>query len=96
MADYGLKIFDSGGNVKLDTTDTLTRLRYSNIVSAGASSSTTLADIDGKSTCQFGMVLESSKTPHRVDRSGTTITWTATGSTFWPSGNTLILVFLYT
>jgi len=31
MADYGLKIFDASGNVKLDTSDKITRLRYSAI-----------------------------------------------------------------
>jgi len=96
MSDYGLKVFDSGGNVTLDLTDNITRLRYSNVVSGGASSSTTLSDIDGKSTCQFGIALENNKTPHGVTRSGTTISWTArAGYTTRPSSNTLVLVFLY-
>ena len=95
MADYGLKIFDSGGNVKLDLSDTITRLRYSVEVAGGASSSTTLSDISGKSTAQFGIALEAAKTPHAVTRSGTTISWTARGDSFWPSSNTLVLVFLY-
>ena len=97
MADYGLKIFDSGGNVKLDLSDTITRLRYSVEVAGGASSSIVLSDIDGKSTCQFGLALEAAKTPHAVTRSGTTISWTArAGGTYHPSSNTLVLVFLYT
>lgn len=96
MSDYGLKVFDSGGVCTLDLTDNITRLRYSNVVAGGASSSTTLSDIDGKSTCQFGIALESGKTPHGVTRSGTTISWTArAGGTYRPSSNTLILVFLY-
>jgi len=97
MSDYGLKVFDGSNNVKLDTTDRITRLRYSNEVAAGASSSTTLSDISGKSTAQFGIALEAAKTPHVVTRSGTTISWTArSGGSYHPSSNTLVLVFLYT
>jgi len=96
MSDYGLKIFDSGGSVKLDLPDTITRLRYSVEVAAGANSSIVLSDIDGKSTCQFGIALEAVKTPHLVTRSGTTISWTArAGTGVWPSSSTLVLVFLY-
>ena len=96
MSDYGLKTFDASGNVKLDTIDRITRLRYQNTVSAGASSSSTLADIDGKSTCEFGIALEADKTAHFVSRSGTTISWTAAGSNLKPSSDTLVVVFLYT
>ena len=96
MGDYGLKIFDSGGSVKLDLPDTITRLRYSVEVAAGANSSIVLSDISGKSTCQFGIALEADKTSHAVTRSGTTISWAArTGGTYNPSSNTLVLVFLY-
>ena len=96
MGDYGLKIFDSGGSVKLDLPDIITRLRYSVEVAGGASSSIVLSDISGKSTCQFGIALEAVKTPHLVTRSGTTIIWTAAGSSLFPSSNTLVVVFLYT
>jgi hypothetical protein len=95
MSDYGLKIFDSAGNCTLDLTDTITRLRYSNEVSGGSSSSTVLSDISGKSTVQFGLALEANKLPHSVTRSGTTISWTARSTYNRPSSNTLILVFLY-
>ena len=96
MPDYGLKIFDAAGNVKLDTTDKITRLRYSVEVSGGVSDSIVLSDISGKSTCEFGIALEADKTPHLVSRSGTTINWTAAGSTLYPSSNTFVVVFLYT
>jgi len=96
MADYGLKIFDASGNVTLDTSDTITRLRYSVEVAAGVSGSIVLSDIDGKSTCEFGIALEDAKTPHVVTRSGTTISWAPRqGTSTWPSSNTLVLVFLY-
>ena len=96
MADYGLKVFDGSSNVKLDTTDTITRLRYSVEVAGGASSSIVLSDITGKSTGQFGIALEAGKTSHGVTRSGTTIIWTArAGGTYRASSNTLVLVFLY-
>lgn len=97
MADYGLKIFDASGNVKLDLSDKITRLRYSVEASAGVNGSTVLSDISGKSTCEFGIALELDKTPHLVERSGTTISWTAKGNTdFRPSSKTLVVVFLYT
>jgi len=95
MAGYGLKVFDSGGSLILDLTDTITRLRYSNEVNGGVSDNVVLSDIAGKSTAEFGIGLEAAKTAHGVTRSGTTISWTARGSTYRPSGKTLILVFLY-
>jgi len=95
MADYGLKCWNSSGVLTLDLTDTLSRLRYSNTVAASSNSNTTLADISGKSTIQFGVALESTKLPHLVTRSGTTITWTARSNPYYPSSSTLILVFVY-
>jgi len=102
MADYGLKIFDSGGNVTLDLTDRITRLRYSVIATAGVSDSIVLSDIDGKNTCEFGIEADDVSVPglsHLVSRSGTTISWTYRGTTIpgdpFPSCNTLVLVFLW-
>ena len=95
MADYGIKCWNSSGTLTLDVTDVLSRLRYSNTVDADASSNTTLADISGKSTIQFGVALESGKLSHDVTRSGTTITWTARSNYHYDSSDTLILVFIY-
>lgn len=95
MSDFGLQVFDSDGNLTLDLSDTITRIRYSNEVSAGVNGSTVLADISGKSTCQFGIALETAKVPHVVTRSGTTISWTARSGGGLSSSNTLVLVFLY-
>jgi len=97
MADYGLKLWDASGNLTLDLTDTITRLRYSIEVADGVSDSIVLSDIDGKSTAQFGLPLEADKMPHGVSRSGTTISWTARqgGPSGPASSDTLVLVFLY-
>lgn len=112
MADYGLKIFDASGNVILVGADKITRLRYSNEVAAGASSNTTLSDIDGLSSVEISVKLKTGwdECSHLMSRSGTTITWTAQGATgrtyspppldFWSprygSVNSLIFSFLYT
>lgn len=98
MSDYGLKVFDSSGNTVLDTTDRITRLRYSNEVAADASSSTTLSDISGLESVEISIGLETdwNKASHLVARSGTTISWTAQSGTRYSSANSLIFSFLYT
>jgi len=98
MADYGLKVFDSSGNVTLDTTDTITRLRYSKEVAADASSSVTLSDISGLGSVEIAVSLEDawSKACHLIERSGTTITWTAQSGSWYSSVDSLVFVFLYT
>jgi len=98
MSDYGLKIFDSGGNVTLDLTDNITRLRYENEVAAGASGNTTLSDISGLSSVEISVMLETSwqKMGHSVLRSGTTISWTEQSPTGYSSSKSQIFVFLYT
>jgi len=97
MADYGLKVFDSSGNVTLDTTDTITRFRYSKEVAADASSSVTLSDISGLDSVEISVSTDSSfdSIGHDVSRSGTTITWTAKSSVLGASSASLIFVFLY-
>ncbi len=89
MATYGLKTWGSGGNLTLDLTDSITRLRYS--IETSSTGSTVLSDISGKSTVQFAMPLGNG-VPQVVSRSGTTISWLAA-----PSGGAtcLILVFIY-
>lgn len=97
MADYGLKIFDASGNTILDTSDNITRLRYSNEVASGVSGSTTLADISGLNSVEISVGLETgwNKASHLVTRSGTTISWTAKSGTYYTSANSLVFVFLY-
>ena len=98
MSDYGLQIRDSSGNITLDTTDVITRFRYSNEVAAGASSNTTLSDISGLNSVEISVGLETdwNKASHLITRSGTTISWTAQSGTRYSSANSLIFSFLYT
>lgn len=98
MADYGLKVFDASGNILLDLTDNITRLRYSNEVASGVSSSTTLSDIAGLSSVEISIGLETDwgKVSHLFERSGTTVSWTAISGNFFSSADSLVFVFLYT
>jgi hypothetical protein len=93
---YGLRVRDSSGNIVLDTSNTITRFRYSNEVSAGVSNSEVLSDIDGLDSVEFSIMTETiyNLCPHQVNRSGTTISWTASG--IIGSSNSLIFSFLYT
>jgi len=95
---YGLRIKDAVGNIVVDTSDWLFRIRYSNVVAGGASSNVVLADIDGKTTELISIPLEDGKLAHKVTRSGTTITWTAktsgSGGFSFASANSLIIVLI--
>lgn len=95
---YGLKCWDSSGNLVLNVTDQITRMRYKTIATAGNNGNVTLPDISGKTTIQFGVCMESEKIPHYVYRSSTTIYWEARGESDglspWPSGDTQLYVFL--
>jgi len=100
MSDYGLKVFDSSGNTVLDTTDTITRFRYSNEVAAGTSGNITLSDISGLSSVEISVCTEFSATgwdkcAHSILRSGTTLTWSAQSGTYYSSSNSLVFLFLY-
>ena len=53
MALYGLRVRDANGNITLDLTDRITRLRYSVEVDANADGSVDLPDIEGKETAQI-------------------------------------------
>jgi hypothetical protein len=98
MSSYGLKVFDANENVIMDTDTVIGRLRYSSEVSSGSSSNTTLSDIDGLSTIEISVKMDSTynSCPHTVSRSGTTISWAANsdGGNF-TSAASLIFVFLY-
>lgn len=95
---YGLRVRDADSNIILDTTDRITRQRYSNEVAADADGNTVLADIDGLETIEFSVKLEKYyyKCEHTVARSGTTISWTHNdvGGKAMSSAS-LIFVFLY-
>ena len=96
MADYGLRIWDAAGNIQLDLTDKITRLRYSTTAAAGVSGSIDLPDIAGLLTCEFSLLINpeaQENCSHAVSRSGTVISWTLAPYSSWDSA---IFVFLYT
>ena len=99
MADYGLRIWDAAGNIQLDLTDKITRLRYITIAAADTSGSVDLPDIAGLSSVEFAVLINSTywnMVCHSVSRSGTVISWSPNPGTSYSSGDSLILVFLYT
>ena len=57
MADYGLRIWDAAGNIRLDLTDKITRLRYTTIAAANTSGSVDLPDIAGLLSVEFAVLI---------------------------------------
>lgn len=108
MADYGLKIFDSGGIVTLDTIHAMGRLVYRNDVAAGASgnSGDLSSLINGKSTLELAwgkrLTSQSNGCAHKVVRTGDTIYWTYQGFTsgthtyyyYLPSEDSVVLCWI--
>jgi len=103
MSNFGLRIKDAAGDILLNITDRITRFRYSTEVNADADDNVTLADIDGYSTIEFSIMLEtgSGKCQHSVARSGTQISWVHQDGyagivKLYESAKSLIFVFMYT
>ena len=108
MADYGLKIFDSGGITVLDTTHALARLVYRNDVALGVSgnSGDLSSLINGKTTLEVAWgkrnVGRSVGCAHKVTRTGDTIYWvwqgdTSSTHTYWmyqPSDDSVVLCWI--
>lgn len=92
---YGLRCWDADGNKTLDVDENITRVRFQIEVLANVSSSVDLPDILGKSTIQLGLGLAEGRTPHVVTRNNTKILWRARGDTHFPSGSSLVQVFIY-
>lgn len=97
MADYGLRVWNASGDLMLDYTDTISRLRYSAQLDADDSGNVTLSDISGLDTVQFAICKESGKLAHYVYRSGTTIYWSPREIADFGllSGDSYMVVFLY-
>lgn len=97
---HGLRIKDVSGNIILDTSNRITRLRYSNLVAAGASGNTTLSNIDGQLSVEFGVPINidlPNRVEHAVSRSGTVLSWTPNGNgTTYFSQASIVFLFLYT
>jgi len=103
MSDFGLRIKDAVGNILLNITDKITRLRYSTQINADTNGNTTLSDITGHSTVEFSVMLETGgdKCQHSVTRTGTTIAWVyqegyAGAVKVYSSAKSAIFVFMYT
>lgn len=99
MVDYGLKCWDSGRNLTLDTTERISRVRYQTTATKTESDSIVLADINGKLTMQFAVpiVTPTFGNPgigHVVRRDGTTIYWRPIPSAVQNSSS-VIVVMMY-
>ena len=107
MADFGLKCWDSQGNVTLDLSDTVSRLRFQTIAGTNESGSISLPDIVGKSVIGFAQsfafpdpVLLATTFPHGyhehdVNVNGSKITWIPKGVSHKPNATSNVLVFIY-
>lgn len=97
--NYGIKTWDSSGNLRLDTTDRGCGLVYTTTASSGVDgNSGALSEIDGRDTVQIAIAQEagaeaSEQVPHYVYRSSNTIYWEAMGG--GSSVDSTILVFCY-
>ena len=92
---HGLRTRDASGNILVDISSRLTRLRYSVEVAAADSGSITLDDLTGLSTAEIAIINKASPAwtdaAHLVSRSGNTISW----SPDVIAVNSIILVFIY-
>ena len=90
---YGLRIKNADGDIIFNTADVVARIRYSAVVSSGASSNTILSDISGKTTYAFAIPLDSGLA-HAVSVSGTTLSWTAQSNEDYSSSDSLIILII--
>ncbi len=90
--DYGMRVWDASGNLKLDVTDRVSRLAYLNIVPEEASqNSGALSQLSGHDTIQLS--LTEGGTEHKVTRSSNTISWVSRSA--FSDDDATILVFMY-
>lgn len=108
MGDFGLKTWDSHGNVTLNLSDTISRLRFSTTAGTGVTGSIILPDIVGKKVAAFSQPAAfppAAKTAttfphgyheHSVEiKAGGKIYWAPAGVTHKPNATSNILVFIY-
>jgi len=96
--EYGLRIKDAAGNVTLDAIDKINRVAHTVEELAGNSDSVVLASISGLKTVEMAFpknVTSFNETPHKVTRSGTTISWSPYGWGATVNKDSLIIVFIY-
>lgn len=90
---YGLKIFNSLGHKILDTNHHTLKFRWASTVSSATSSYVVLNDIIGRIPIGCSMAIGGGA-PHRVDVSGSTVSWAPQVNGAETSGKSLIYVFL--
>jgi hypothetical protein len=90
---YGLKTFDSHGKTMLNSDHFVPRLRWTKVISASNSSSTTVDGISGRKPFPCCIPLDDGLS-HDVTISGDTVTWTAKSWADENSVDSLLSVFL--
>ena len=98
MAGYGLKVFNAGGGVILDTTDTITRKRYVNIVSSSSAPTYNIPGITGKDQASIILPIgdPTLKIPpnHTVSGDNVIFNWGTLGGSY-RAVSTLYFMFLF-
>ncbi len=72
---YGFKVYDASGNVRLNVTDRMTRVIYTQLLARSASGSVSPIGFDGTKGDAFAVKRETGahRAPHRVTVSGNTV-----------------------
>jgi len=98
MSDYGLRVYDSSGNVILEITDRITRLMYVSSQTASAGNSGALSQINNLLTGNFAVPVNASitKSAHIISRSSNTLTWTTWSGLYVTPATCVIFCFAYT
>ena len=81
MPYYGLRTHNENGRIIIDTSLSVPRFRWAKEVSKNDSGSTTVSGIKGRRPFGNAMSLSTGWTPHIVEISGNTVTWTPATST---------------
>lgn len=98
---HGLRVRNASGQVRIDTTDKLTRLIHSEILPADATGSLVIPGFDSARGVAITMSMSSDpvKLAHQVRSAGNQVFWRASmrvNSGARPSGtDSLLLVFMY-
>lgn len=74
---YGLRIKNAAGTVMLDTTETLGRVVFAEVIPSGDSDSASVPGVSGKTYHILSMPLEAFKLAPSASISGTTLSWVA-------------------
>jgi hypothetical protein len=91
---YGLRVREASGNITLDTSDIVVRVRYSIVISAGVDGSVELSDISGKTVYPIPIPLEVNKAAHSVSVSGTTLSWVHQDTNCLSSDTLIVLIIV--